>query len=300
MQYQTQQRDWYWRGWKTRYVFTPPKITQNSEASAILLLHGFGAAVGHWRGNYGELSQDRRVYALDLLGFGNSEKPPTYYGASVWVEQVFNFWQTFIGKPVILVGNSIGALVALMATHLHPEMSVGIVAISLPDLEELEDLVPKPIRPIKRSLETIVGGFLARPLFYLLRRPSSIRFVLENLAYSDRLRVDRELVQIIAQPAQDDRAATAFYHLNLSMNQPNPLPSSPLPSSKGAIAQLQVPILILWGSKDRIIPPALGRKLVKYSPLAQLIELPNLGHCPHDEAPSLVNQKILQWLPKLS
>jgi len=65
----------------------------------------------------------------------------------------FDFWQTFIRQPIVIVGNSVGALVALMATHLHPEMSKGVVAISLPDLAELEELVPKSVRPIKRSLE---------------------------------------------------------------------------------------------------------------------------------------------------
>jgi pimeloyl-ACP methyl ester carboxylesterase len=297
MQYQTQQRDWRWRGWKTRYVFinsTTNSTNQDSTKPAILLLHGFGAALGQWRGNYTALAQDHRVYALDLLGFGNSEKPPSFYGASVWVEQVFDFWKTFIGQPIIMVGNSLGALVALMATHLHPEMSKGLITISLPDLTELEEMVPAPVRPVKRSLEAIVGGLLSRPLFYFIRRPQTIKFVLENFAYSDRTRVDEELVQIIAQPAQDPQAAQAFYCLNVSMNQ-----ADSLPTNKAAIAQLQVPMLILWGTSDRIIPPALGKKLVKYSPLAQLVELPNLGHCPQDELPSLVNQQILEWIKKI-
>lgn len=294
----TQQRDWHWRGWKTRYVYVNSQSNSQTQSNppkpAVLLLHGFGASVGHWRGNYKTLAEHHHVYALDLLGFGNSEKPPSFYGISVWVEQVFDFWQTFIRQPIVIVGNSIGALVALMATHLHPEISKGIVAISLPDLSELEELVPKPVRPIKRSLEAIVGKLLSPVLFYFIRRPQSIKFVLESFAYSDRTRVDDELVQIIARPAQDPQAATAFYYLNVSMNQ-----AEALPTTKEAIAQLQVPILILWGTKDRFIPISLGRKLVTYSSLAQLIELPNLGHCPQDEAPSLVNSQILEWISRI-
>ncbi|AFY74148.1 putative hydrolase or acyltransferase of alpha/beta superfamily [Synechococcus sp. PCC 7502] len=290
MKYQTQQRDWQWRGWKTRYVFTQ-NFSTPKKATPLLLLHGFGAAVGHWRGNYAGLAEHYPVYALDLLGFGNSEKPPTYYGAGVWAEQVYDFWRTFIRQPMVIVGNSIGALVALMATNRHPEMSKGVIAISLPDLTALEEMVPKPIRPLKQSLEAIVGSVLARPLFYLIRRPQSIKFVLENFAYGDRTHVDDQLVQIIAQPAQDPLAVQAFYYLNLSINQANDLPSS-----KQAIAALQVPILMLWGAKDRIIPPTLGRNLVKYSSRAQLVEFPSLGHCPQDEAPELVNQEILTWM----
>ncbi len=289
-----EQRNWQWRGWKIRYVFcrsNAPQSLENNSKPAILLLHGFGAAVGHWRGNYQALSAEHQVYALDLLGFGNSEKPATAYGASLWVEQVFDFWQTFIGQPVVLVGNSIGSLVALMATHQHPEMSSGVVAISLPDFTELENLIPKPIRPIKRALETIVGAVLARPLFYLAQR--SIKFVLKNLVYVDKSRVDRELVQIITQPTQDPQAVEAFYCLVLSMNF-----DQDFPSAASAIAQLAVPILILWGSQDRVIPPFLGAKLVKFSPLANLVELPNMGHCPQDENPEVVNHEILMWMQK--
>jgi pimeloyl-ACP methyl ester carboxylesterase len=282
------QRDWLWRGWQTRYVF---RRSQTTNRPPILLLHGFGASVGHWRHNYASLGQHQSVYALDLVGFGGSEKPATTYGISFWVSQVFDFWQTFIREPVIIVGNSLGSLVALMATYLHPEMSKGIVTISLPDLSELEAIVPKYIRPIKRSLEAIVGGLLSKPLFYFVRRPQTIKYILANFAYSDRTNVDHELVEIIVRPAREDQAATAFYYLSLSMNQ-----EADLPSAKQAIAQLNVPMLILWGTNDRFIPPILGCKLVKCSPLAQLVELPNLGHCPQDEAPELVNAEILAWI----
>lgn len=289
----TQQRDWQWRGWRLRYVFTQnPDLPK--DAPAILLLHGFGAAVGHWRHNYQELSRHYRVYALDLLGFGNSQKPPTYYGAEVWVEQVFDFWQTLIRSPMVIAGNSIGALVALLAAHRHPEMAKGVITISLPDLAEIEEMVPRAIRPLKRSLEAIVGGLLAVPLFYLIRRPAVIRFVLRNFAYGNAAMVDRQLVQIIAKPAQDKDAARAFYYLNLSMAQ-----ASNLPTTKQAIAELKVPILIIWGLGDRIIPPYLGKKLVQYSPSAELLELANVGHCPQDEVPELVNAHIHEWIGRL-
>jgi len=284
----TYKRDWLWRGWQTRYVF---RRSPNQTLPPILLLHGFGASVGHWRHNYAGLGRNHTIYALDLVGFGGSEKPATTYGTGVWVDQVFDFWRTFIGKPMIIIGNSLGSLVGLMAAHKHPQICKGLVTINLPDLSELEAMVPPPIRPLKRSLEALVGSLLAKPLFYVIRRPQIIKYVLANLAYSDRTNVDQELVEIIARPAREYHAATAFYYLNLSMNQ-----GDDLPSPKEAIAQLHVPMLILWGSNDRLIPPSLGRKLVKCSPLAQLVELPNVGHCPQDEAPTLVNQQILQWI----
>jgi haloalkane dehalogenase len=111
------------------------------------------------------------------------------------------------------------------------------------------------------------------------------------LVYSDRRRVDDHLVRIIAKPARDRQAAEAFVRLNRSLNQPNYSPSL-----TEALEKLQVPLLILWGTGDRLIPASEGKRLVKYAPNATLIYLEGLGHCAHDDNPERVNQEILNWL----
>ena len=118
-----------------------------------------------------------------------------------------------------------------------------------------------------------------------------IRFILKGIVYCDRDRVDDQLVEIIAKPARDRQAADAFVSLNRSLNQPNYSPSL-----TQALSQLQVPLLILWGSRDRLIPPSEGKRLVKYAPDATLIYLENTGHCAHDDHPERVNHEILNWL----
>ncbi|NER06373.1 MAG: alpha/beta fold hydrolase, partial [Okeania sp. SIO3C4] len=114
------QRDWVWRGWQIRYTYVRCQDCDETleghklENPPILLLHGFGASIGHWQHNINVLSQKHTVYALDLVGFGASEKAIANYDASFWVEQVYEFWQTFIQVPVILIGNSTGSLVSLV------------------------------------------------------------------------------------------------------------------------------------------------------------------------------------------
>ncbi|CBN57329.1 alpha/beta fold hydrolase [Kamptonema sp. PCC 6506] len=78
---------------------------------------GFGASIGHWRHQYGSTCTEFHdcVRTLDLLGFGASQKAPANYDVSIWVAQVYEFWQTFIRQPVVLVGNSIGSLICLAA-----------------------------------------------------------------------------------------------------------------------------------------------------------------------------------------
>lgn len=291
-----QQRDWIWRGWQIRYTFLRSVTNLNIDLAPglpILLLHGFGASSGHWRHNMPALAVKHTVYALDLLGFGASEKPPTPYQVRLWVEQVFDFWQTFINQPTIVVGNSIGSLVGVIAAQTHPEMAKGAIAISLPDLTELEAMVPPVVRPIKRWMEATIGGLLAKPLFYLVRQPKVVRFVLKNLVYCDRKHVDDQLVQIITEPARERKAADAFLWLNRGAGIPEYSPNV-----KVAIAQLKVPLLLLWGTSDRLIPISVGRKLAHRFSL-RLVELPGLGHCPQDENPDMVNKEILDWIDRL-
>ncbi len=285
-----QRRDWLWRGWQIRYHFTDPKI-ENPAELPILLLHGFGASGRHWRCNVKDLGAKHPVYTLDLLGFGASEKAATTYGLELWLEQVFDFWQSIVGQPMVVVGNSLGALVGLMLAHHHPESVRGVVTISLPDVAELERSVPKTIRPLKQFLEASIGGLVATPLFYLVRQPWVIQSVLGSFVYGQKSRVDRELVELIATPAQERQAVIAFNWLNRGMTRPQAIPSA-----KKMIAVLKIPLLILWGTKDRVIPPKPAKKLASYNPLAEVALLEGLGHCPHDEAPEQVNPLILDWI----
>ncbi len=290
-------RNWCWRGWQIRYGFVQAieEPEAKKEDIPILLIHGFGAAIAHWRKNQVDLAQNRSVYAIDLIGFGASEKAATPYNAELWVEQIYNFWQTVIKEPMVICGNSVGALVAILAAAKYPQMVKGVVGISIPDLAELDEKVPVAIRPLRQSLEATIGGLVAVPAFNLIKQPGIIRWVLKKLVYGDRAveSVTDELVEIIAAPARDRRSATAFLYLNRGMN-------SVAPNVKEAIANLEVPLLVLWGTKDRIIPPSIAEKLVICSPLAKLIYLEGIGHCPQDEAPESVNQEVLVWIDSLS
>ncbi len=285
-----QRRDWFWRGWQVRYHFTRSLTAGNLP---ILLLHGFGASSRHWRYNLGELGARHRVYTLDLLGFGAAEKPATLYGLGLWVEQVYDFWRTIVGEPMVIGGNSLGALVGLIFSYRHPEAVRGVVTISLPDVAELARSVPKPMRPLKQFLEGTIGGLLATPLFYLFRQPWVIRSVLSNFVYGNKSRVDGELVELIATPAAERQAVIAFSWLNRGMTRPQDVLSA-----KKMIALLKIPLLILWGTKDRVVPAKPAKKLASYNPLAQVVLLEGLGHCPQDEDPQRVNSLILDWIDR--
>lgn len=259
----------------------------------MILLHGFGMSIGHWRQNLTELSQHHTVYALDMLGFGASEKAMAHYNVALWVEQVYEFWQTFVRQPVVLIGNSIGSLVCLAAAAAHPDMVKGIVMISLPDLSLEEEATPKVLRPVVAALKSmILSPWLLKRLFPLIRRPNIVRSW-ATIAYANPTAVTEELLEILVGPAQDRGSAQAFCAILRAMTS-----AGFSPRVKTILQTLNIPMLLIWGREDRIIPKKFAQpeQYTRYNANLKLLELDNAGHCPHDECPEAVNQAILAWM----
>ena len=284
------QRDWVWRGWQTRYTYIRPDHDY-AGTTPLILLHGFGASIGHWRHNLEVLGKSHPVYALDMIGFGASEKAATNYNVELWVEQVYDFWKTFIRQPVVLVGNSIGSLISLVAAANHPDMTQGIVMISLPDPNLEQEMIPTALQPLVSGIKSIfTSRLILKPIFYFVRRPSVLR-PWASLAYANPEAITDELIDILAGPPQDRGSARAFRALFKATTGINFSPSV-----KKILPNLTIPMLLIWGTKDRFVPPKLANQFVGYNKRLQLLYLEDVGHCPHDESPEQVNQAILDWI----
>jgi len=289
------QRDWVWRGWQTRYSFLRAKSQNSSNfLPPVIFIHGFGASIEHWRNNLPIIAQNRTVYALDLLGFGASRKADTDYSAALWTEQLHDFWQTFIGTPVILVGNSIGSLVCLNTTAAYPEMVEGLVMLSLPDVSVREDMLPPLMRPIVTTLENLVASpLLIKNILKFVRRPKVIR-KWAGVAYPNKAAVSDELVEILSNPAYDEGSGQTLFRLSRSVTK-----AGFAKSVRELLPQITVPMLLIWGLQDRMIPPNQAKAIASLNPRLKLIELPHAGHCPHDEDPEQFNSLLLDWLESI-
>jgi pimeloyl-ACP methyl ester carboxylesterase len=316
------QRDWVWRGWQIRYtyirsqcssvqrIFPQPQDIEDKKknlsdkdfiipsqnqpnTTPLILLHGFGASIGHWRHNLEVLGEHHTVYALDMLGFGASEKAPVNYRVELWVEQVYEFWQTFIRQPVILVGNSIGSLIALVAAAVHPDMVQGIVMMSLPDPTLEQEALPTFLHPVVRGIKSIIASpLLLKALFRFLKRPGLVRRW-ASLAYTSQEAITDELIEILAGPPQDrgsTRAFIALFKASIGVDFS--------PSVKKILPNLTIPMLLIWGQKDRFVPPILASEFARYNDKLELLYLEDVGHCPHDESPEQVNKAILDWIQR--
>lgn len=281
------QRDWLWRGWRVRYTFLRPARPM-ANAVPVLFLHGFGAAIGQWRFNLPAIAQTHPVYALDFLGFGASSKAATAYGVDLWATQVYEFWRTWIGQPVFLVGHSLGALVAVATAVTQPEMVRSLALLTLPAARQ-EALPPWAV-PLVGAIEGIFASpVLLKPLFQLIRRPSFIRSGLQ-MAYHDPSRVDATVLDIYTSPPRDRGAARAFCWLVRSSTQ-----SDYSPRLQTLLPQLSRPTLLLWGEHDRVVPLKLARQWLPLSPQLTLQTFGAAGHCLYDECPDAVNQALIDW-----
>lgn len=276
---------WTWQNHKITY-------TVQGQGQPLLLIHGFGASIGHWRKNIPVLADaGYQVFAIDLLGFGGSDKPVLDYTVELWQQQLRDFWLEKIQTPTVFVGNSIGGLISLMAIAHFPEMAAGGILINCAGgLNHRPEELVLPLRLVMGGFTKFVSSPLSGPLvFNLIRRKSRLRSTLKQV-YRDRAAVTDELVDLIYQPSCDPNAQKVF--ASILTAPPGPKPEELLP-------QVNCPLLILWGEDDPWTPIsgakiyqilAANRADVKFQSIARA------GHCPHDEAPQIVNSAMLDWL----
>ena len=265
------------------------------EGPAILLVHGFGASTDHWRHNIPELAQRHEVHAIDLLGFGRSAKPAELaYGGPLWRDQLAAYVSERIGRPTVLVGNSLGGFSALAAGAALGDQAAGVVLLNAAGPFSDEQAPPKGWGAITR--QTIAGALLKSPvlqrlLFENLRRPATIRRTL-NQVYVDKTNVDEALVEAIRRPSLDPGAFGVFRTV---FDIPRGQPLDEL------FAQLTCPLLLLWGIRDPWIN-AVGRRAAfqRHAPAGTSEVVLEAGHCPHDEVPDQVNAALLDWIAGLS
>lgn len=284
-------KPWSYAG---HHVYAVMAAPAQPEGPAILLVHGFGASTDHWRHNIPVLAERHEVHAIDLLGFGRSAKPAELaYGGALWRDQLAAYVTERIGRPTVLVGNSLGGFSALAAGVALAEQAAGVALLNAAGPFSDEQAPPKGWGAIAR--QTIGGALFKSPvlqrlLFENLRRPATIRRTL-NQVYIDKTNVDDALVEAIRRPSLDPGAFGVFRTV---FDIPRGQPLDEL------FAQLACPLLLLWGIRDPWIN-AVGRRAAfqRHAPAATTEVVLEAGHCPHDEVPELVNAALLEWLAGL-
>lgn len=287
----TQGDRWQWRDYSVYYVRSATAAAVAQQRPPLLLVHGFGASTDHWQKNIAGLQDHFEVWAIDLLGFGRSQKPDIEYGAALWREQLRDFIAEVIGRPAILAGNSIGGYMSLFTAAAFPEWVQGLVLLNSAGAFTPEGEPPQP-NLFQQALGQTVGWVMRQPITHLLiflnlRRRSAIRKTLEKV-YLDKSAITDELVENIYRPAWDTGAFEVFSGLFKRPPQG--------PKVDELLQQLHCPLLLLWGEGDPWMKARSRSELFRRAYPTLTEHFLQAGHCPHDEVPDQVNGLLRDWI----
>jgi pimeloyl-ACP methyl ester carboxylesterase len=234
----------------------------------IVLLHGTSASLHTWDGWVARLKVSRRVIRMDLPAFGlTGPFPDQDYRIAHYSQWIHALLDQLGVARVVLAGNSFGGQIALQATLDRPARVDRLVLL---------DAAGYPLAPTSVPL----GFRLARlPLINLIPRVALPRRIVEDSiknVYGDPERATPELIDRYYELTlrEGNRAA-----LTARLEQVN------LEEMATRIPQINLPTLILWGGRDRLIPPDAARRFHRDIAGSQLVMFDDLGHVPHEEAP---------------
>ncbi len=264
-------------------------------APTVVLVHGLGGSHLNWDLFAPLLRPHARVLALDLPGFGRSEPGDRRTAVHDNVKVLHRFLAEVAGTPVVLVGNSMGGMISILQTAAEPGTVDGLVL--------LDAAVPGPRRALD-PLVAVTFALYAVPMlgerFLALRRGRStpLRQVRDMLRLCgvdpDALPssvIDRSLSLVEQRkdvPAMDRAFLSAARSLLKLLVDPR--------SYRAAMASIRVPVLLVQGEADRLVPVAAARDVAARHPQWRYLELPGVGHVPQLQVPERVAAEMFDFL----
>ena len=247
----------------------------------VLLIHGFGASTYTWRRVAPDLARTHRVIAVDLKGFGQSDKPfDSRYSVFDQAELLAQLIEDKDLRNLTLVGHSFGGGIALLlALEADQRLEGRIAKLVLLDTIAYPQDIPVFFRLLDVPLVSQLGVRMVPP--------SVQTRVALRIAYFDDSKIDPDEVETYAAPLKTAAGKHAMIHSARQI----------VPDGLAEISEryrtIQLPTLILWCDHDRIVPLEVGLKLRRTLPNSSLRLIEDCGHMPQEEQPE-TTLKLLQ------
>jgi pimeloyl-ACP methyl ester carboxylesterase len=254
----------------------PIRLYYKEEGSGppLLLIHGFGASTYTWRYIAPDLARDHRVIAVDLKGFGQSDKPfDERYSVLDQADLLAELIETRDLRDLTIVGHSFGGGVALrLALEADTRLKGRISKLVLLDTIAYQQHVPIFFQMLNMPGVAQVGVRMV---------PASMQTrVALQIAYFDDSKIEQSEVDAYAAPL---KTAAGKHAIIQSARQIIPQDISELSERYRSI---ETPTLILWCDHDRIVPLDVGLKLRRTLPNSSLRVIEECGHMPQEEQPA--------------
>ena len=257
----------------------------NRDGRVVVLIHGSNASLHTWEPWVERLSSDYRIISLDLPGHGlTGSHPGAVYDYPVFVDVVDKLMTKLGVSKAVIGGNSMGGGTAWMFALTHPEKTEAVL------------LVDAAGAPAWQSKKTPIG-------FRMMRMPvvkELARFIAPRSMFESSLKTSMSV-----QSKIDDKLVDRYWELNrypgnreATMKRFS-LQHNNRPATKDKLAAIKVPVMIMWGAEDNLIPVSSARWFAEAIPGAKLVVYPKVGHIPMEELPERSAADVKLWLDAL-
>ncbi|MBM3130423.1 MAG: alpha/beta fold hydrolase [Chloroflexi bacterium] len=251
----------------------------SGQPSAVILIHGLMDSSEQWRANIDALAHTRRVWAIDLIGFGFSSRVTTpTYSMKMFARALRDFMDAQGIARASIVGHSLGGAIALEFAHDFPARVEKLVLIA-PATYLLQF---RPELKMAQHLPFVPRALIGWTMTHRRARERALRDALGDPAHFDPEELARR-----TRPMRVRGTADALVAM---LGSPH---GSDLPQD---LARVTAPTLIVWGEKDRAVPVRHGAYHTRALPNAKLVIVENAGHIPQYEYPDKVNELLLRFL----
>jgi pimeloyl-ACP methyl ester carboxylesterase len=241
----------------------------------IVLVHGITSSSATWERVVPALAERYTVIAPDLLGHGQSAKPRGDYSLGAYASGLRDLLVSLGHERATFVGHSLGGGVAMQLSYQFPELCERLVLVDSGGLGREVSLL---LRSATLPGSEFVLPLLAQPR--LLNAGRSVGRLLNGLGIGIRTDID-QLARGHASLA-DREAREAFVHTLRSIVEPG---GQRVSATDRLYLAENMPFLIIWGARDKIIPVAHGRAAHRQVPGSRLEEFPDSGHFPQLDEP---------------
>ncbi len=253
-------------------------VEQRGEGEPLLMLHGFGESTYSWRKVVPALSERYRTIAIDLNGFGSTERPkePAAYSRDGQLRLVLGVLDALGIESAHVAGHSYGGALSLALAARHPERVRSLILIDS----------AAPTYPDETKSRLARSRTLSRLALGVALKPGSIRRSLERAYFDDSLatlETAREYVSRLAIEGVLD----AYVGLSL------PLPSAGPPID---LASIRKPSLWVWGVEDRTVKIEGGRRAAAQIAGSTFVAIERCGHSPMEEKPEETVRAMIAFL----
>ncbi|MBC7263378.1 MAG: alpha/beta hydrolase [Chloroflexi bacterium] len=261
------------------------KIAGSGEP-VLVLLHGFGASIFSWREVMTPLGQWGTVIAFDRPGFGLTARPmpgewagENPYSPEYQADLTVALLDALGVERAVLVGHSAGGSVATLTALRHPERVQALILVDAAIY--VGDGIPAWLRPLLHTPQARhLGPLLVRSI--ATGGETTIR-----LAWHDQTKVSPDILAGYKKPLQAEDWDRALWEFTLA--------SHPLNLS-AQLEEITIPVLVITGDQDRIVPTEHSIRLARELPDARLVVIPECGHLPQEERPEALLQAISDFL----